>query len=92
MRTMDDDYAELSLLVGFFAAAADASLGRLHFVPKTQAECWDLTREKLAAWQVEAVAMGVPAEVLEPTEPTRQAISAYVTLGKKIGKRHYGVH
>lgn len=81
---MDDDYARLSLLCGFFASAADHALGRYHFAPKVRDEAWSLTPEKLAAWKQEAIALGVPADALEPTDEEKARIPALIETGKRM--------
>jgi hypothetical protein len=65
---MNEEYAELSLYCGLFAAAADWHLGYQHFMPRIRAQSWELTIDKLAAWKNEALSLGVPSEVIEPSE------------------------
>ncbi len=64
-REMTADYAALSFLAGVLAAAADKHLGDDEFIMRTRRQAWDLTWEKLAAWQAEALKRGVPAEDLK---------------------------
>jgi len=78
---MDDAYARLSIRCGYFAAAADAQLGRLHFYHLVHEHAWDLTEERLDAWKAEAVTLGVPAESLEPGDENT------VTVLAKVGQR-----
>lgn len=81
---MSEDEAALSFLTGLFAGKADTYLGSDHFISKTRAEAWDLTWEKLAAWQVEAIEMGVPKEILKPDEIVLQMMPNIIEIGIKL--------
>ena len=62
-------YAMLSIRAGFLAGAADTFIKRTHFVPQVHhhVRMWTLTLGRLLAWKAEAVAMGISADMLEPT-------------------------
>jgi len=84
--TMTDEYAKLSLFAGMFAAAADWHLGYTHFGPLIRAHAWDLTTEQLAQWKTEALRMGVPANVMEPSEAMLRAMPEWIRIGQELQK------
>jgi len=65
---LTEDYAILSLMTGYFAAAADKFLGGQEFQNKTYAEVDNFTWEMLAQWQQEAIDKGVPPEAMKMPE------------------------
>ena len=85
-KTMTDEYAKLSLFAGMFAAAADWHLGVAHFAPLLRAHAWTLTTEQLAEWKMEALRLGVPADVMEPSEAMKRAMPELVRIGLEMQK------
>jgi len=83
-REMDREYAELSLLAGLFASAADSYLDQTYFVILARENEWNLTLEMLADWKTDALNMGVPADVLEPTAEQLKTMPGLVELGRKL--------
>lgn len=83
-RTMDAEYARLSLLSGLFASAADTAIGKPHFIHVVRANAWNLTWELLTTWKAEAVAMGVAAELLEPPPELEALMPVLVETGIEL--------
>lgn len=84
---MTEEYAELSLYCGLFASAADWHLGYQHFIPKIRAQAWELTLDKLADWKNEALSLGVPSEVIEPTKDFGRRMPELRRVGMKLQHR-----
>jgi hypothetical protein len=82
MRPMTEDYAHLSLMFGFFAAAADRHLGGSDYTALCRSKAWDLTWEMLEELKQEVIAKGIPRELLEPSkEQTEDLESLKVEAG-----------
>jgi hypothetical protein len=78
---MDNAYAELSFKVGLFAAAADLHLRGTTFIMRARENCWNLTDDLLREWKQEAIALGVPAEHLEPSPDDLAIMPMMLTVG-----------
>lgn len=81
---MDEDYAKLSLFAGWFAGCADGHLGYPHFGPKIRAQAWELTIDKLAKWKMEAVRLGVPVDVLDPSKEEVRLMPELLRIGRLL--------
>lgn len=81
---VDENYARLSLMAGMLAYKLDSYLDRAHFITKARERAWSLTEELLVAWQVEALALGVPERVARLSKKERSIIERAIPAGQAL--------
>jgi hypothetical protein len=89
-------YAELSIRAGILCFAADDYLGGRLFITRGRLYAWTLTEELVAAWREEAINLGVPDEILQPTadelERFPMLIEQGIALQHQLDQRRENVH